>query len=184
MCRSLFLARVVIFTYLQLGLIGSLFARIIVGYVLVPAYYKKEIYSPYDYMGNQLGGNVRTMTSIVFSLGGILAQSSRVYLTAEVVIVVMKDQLQWMSGHFGLNSLAWAIILIGVVSVGWTLIGGITTVIWTDVILFLVFLLGAVAALITVATKLPGGFGDIFSMGWQAKESGSVGENSLSSISA
>ncbi len=164
------------FTYLQLGLIGSLFARIIVGYILVPAYYKKEIYSPYDYMGNQLGGNVRTMTSIIFSIGGILAQSSRVYLTAEVLNVVMRDQLQWLSGNIGLDPLAWAILVIGVVSVGWTLIGGITTVIWTDVILFLVFLLGAVAALITIATKMSGGFGDILNIGYQAKESGCWGK--------
>ena len=40
------------FTYLELGVFGSFFARVIVGYVLVPAYYKREIYSPYDYMGN------------------------------------------------------------------------------------------------------------------------------------
>ena len=84
------------FTYLQLGVIGSFLARIIVGYVLVPAYYQREIYSPYDYMGNQLGGRVRSMTTVLFTLGGMLAQSARVYLTAEVVIVVLNDQLTWL----------------------------------------------------------------------------------------
>ena len=37
-------------------------ARIIVGYWLVPAYYQREIYSPFDYMHNQLGGNIRGQT--------------------------------------------------------------------------------------------------------------------------
>ncbi len=164
------------FKYLQLGVMGSLFARIIVGYVLVPVYYKREIYSPYDYMGNQLGGHVRGMTSVLFSLGGILGQSARVYLTAEVVNVVLRDQLAWLTAQAGLNELAWSLIIIGVVSVAWTLIGGITTVIWTDVILFLVFLLGAFVALGTVAYNLEGGWAEMFRVGWAAKESGAWGK--------
>ncbi|MCP4591490.1 MAG: hypothetical protein GY842_12160 [bacterium] len=164
------------FTYLQLGVFGSFFARIIVGYVLVPAYYKREIYSPYDYMGNRLGGGVRAMTTVLFAIGGMLAQSARVYLTAEVLLVVMRDQLTWLAGSTGIPALAWSIIIIGVVSVCWTMIGGITTVIWTDVILFLVFLLGAAVALVTVATELAGGAGEIFRVGLAAKESGAWGK--------
>jgi len=164
------------FTYLQLGVIGSFLARIIVGYVLVPAYYQREIYSPYDYMGNQLGGRVRSMTTVLFTLGGMLAQSARVYLTAEVVIVVLNDQLTWLSDTLGLNPLGWAIILIAVVSVGWTLIGGITTVIWTDVILFLCFLVGAFVALATAVYNLSDGWGEFFNVGWAAKESGNWGK--------
>ncbi len=158
------------FTYLQLGLIGNLLARIIVGYVLIPAYYKREIYSPYDYMGNQLGGNVRGVASALFALGGVLAQSARVYLTALVLTVVLSDQLGWLADHCGGGPLAWAIILITVVAVAWTLIGGIATVIWTDVLLFLMFLAGAVVALATVAANLDGGLAGLFSAGWHARE--------------
>lgn len=164
------------FKYFQLGIIGTFLARIIVGYVLVPAYYKREIYSPYDYMGNQLGKPVRSMTSVLFSLGGILGQSARVYLTAEVLMVVLKDQLVWLNGRTGVPALAWAIIFIGVVSIAWTLIGGITTVIWTDVILFLVFMLGAFVALGTVIYNLPGGIGEFFRVGWEAKGCGPWGK--------
>jgi SSS family solute:Na+ symporter len=164
------------FTYLQLGVFGSFFARLLVGYILVPAYYKREIYSPYDYMGNQLGGRVRSMTTVLFTVSGMLAQSARVYLTAEVVIVVLNDQLKWLTDTIGLDQLAWAIILIAGVSVAWTLIGGITTVIWTDVILFLLFLVGALVALGTVAYELNGGFAEMFRAGWAAKESGPWGK--------
>jgi len=164
------------FTYLQLGVFGSFFARVLVGYILMPAYYKREIYSPYDYMGNQLGSGVRSMTTILFALGGMLGQSARVYLTAEVAVVVLHDQLACLSEVLGLNPLAWAVIIIGLVSVGWTLIGGITTVIWTDLILFLVFLLGAFVALGTVACNLSGGLGEMFRAGWSAGESGPGGK--------
>ena len=39
-------------TYLQWSL-GSIIARFAVAYWLVPLYYEKEIYSPYDFMGNR-----------------------------------------------------------------------------------------------------------------------------------
>lgn len=157
------------FKYLQLGVFGSVLARIIVGYVLVPAYYQREIYSPYDFMGDRLGGGVRSMTTALFALGGMLSQSARVYLTAEVLLVVLHDQLDWLSVHFGLSPLVWAITMIAIVAIGWTLIGGIATVIWTDVLLFVLFFVGAVVALVTIAANLDGGFAEIIRVGWNAR---------------
>ncbi len=157
------------FTYLQLGLIGTFLARIIVGYVLVPAYYEREIYSPYDYIGNRLGGNTRGVSTGLFMLGGMLAQSARVYLTALVLTVVLSTQLDWLSMHLGASPLAWAIILITIVAVIWTLIGGITTVIWTDVMLFIMFMLGAFIALGTVIVNLDGGFAEVLRAGWSVR---------------
>jgi len=156
--------------YLQLGLFGSILARVIVGYLLVPAYYEREIYSPYDYMGNRLGNGVRSMTTVLFAVGGMLSQSARVYLTAEVLLVVLNDQLTWLSDTLGFFPLVWAIILIAIVAIVWTLIGGIATVIWTDVLLFLLFLVGAVIALFTVAANLDGGFREMIEVGWNARE--------------
>ena len=159
-------------TYLQLGIFGSLLARLIVGYWLVPVYYKREIYSPFDYMHNQLGGRIRGLTTVLFVIKAMLAQSSRIYLASEVIVVVLNDQLVWLSHHLGLNELAWAIAIIAVVSIGWTLMGGMRTVIWTDVALFACFTLGAIVALFTVAYALSGGFAEMFRVGWEAKQSG------------
>ena len=54
-------------TYLQWGL-GSMVARFAVAYWLVPLYYEKEIYSPYDFMGNRLGTKVKTLVTGLFSI--------------------------------------------------------------------------------------------------------------------
>lgn len=159
-------------TYLMLGTFGSFFARVIVGYFLVPVYYEKEIYSPYDYMGNQLGGRVRSMTTALFTLGGLLGQSARIYLTAQVLIVLLPGQLSWLETNIGMDMLAWAILLIMLVSVAWTLMGGMTTVIWTDVVLFIAFFSGALIALGTVVYSLDGGIVELFRTGWDAKMSG------------
>ncbi|MCH7812404.1 MAG: hypothetical protein IID40_00130 [Planctomycetes bacterium] len=156
------------FTYLQLGVFGSFFARIIVGYVLVPAYYKREVYSPYDYMGQRLGPAVRATATVLFSFGGMLAQSARVYLTAVVLRVILHRELGVLADATGISELAWAVAAIGLVAIVWTLMGGIATVIWTDVILFLVFLIGAVTALIVIATHLGGGFAEMWQVGRSA----------------
>ncbi|HEV2295837.1 MAG TPA: hypothetical protein VGR35_18465 [Tepidisphaeraceae bacterium] len=144
--------------YLQLGVFGALLSRIVVAWFLVPAYYRNEIYSPYDYMGNQLGGGVRGMTTALFSLSGLLAQSARVYLTAVVLQVILRPQLAQVEALTGIRPLLAAIYLIGIVAIIWTLMGGIATVIWTDVILFGIFLAGALISLAVVAYHLPGGF--------------------------
>lgn len=157
------------FTYLQLGLIGSFLARVIIGYVLIPAYYRREIYSPYDYMGNRLGSGVRGVTSALFALGGVLAQSARVYITAIVLDLVLGPTVfAPLEQATGIDGLAWSIWTIGVIAVLWTLMGGITTVIWTDVILFGVFLIGALAAVVVIASRLDGGFAEMIAVGQEA----------------
>jgi SSS family transporter len=121
-------------TYLQWG-IGSIIARFLVGYWLVPLYYQKEIYSPYDFMGNRLGEGIRRLVTVLFSLGAILGQSVRVLVTAII--------LQTVTGI----SMPACILAIGGFAVVWTLMGGMRTVIWTDVIQFGIFMLGAGLAL-------------------------------------
>jgi SSS family solute:Na+ symporter len=79
-------------TYLQLGLIGLFLARWIVALWLIPKYFEEEIYSPYDYMANALGTRARTITTVLFSIGGVLGQAARVYLTGIVLQVVLYDE--------------------------------------------------------------------------------------------
>ena len=43
------------FRYLQLGLVAGLLSRLIVAGVLVPAYFRDGVLSPYDFMANRLG---------------------------------------------------------------------------------------------------------------------------------
>jgi len=120
-------------TYLQWGF-GAIIARFAVAYWLVPLYYEKEIYSPYDFMGNRLGNGIKQLVTGLFSLGSILGQSVRVLVTA----IILKE-VTGMSPEL-------CIIAIGVVAVLWTLMGGMQTVIWTDVIQFCIFIMGGCLA--------------------------------------
>jgi SSS family transporter len=135
-------------TYLQLTL-GALLARVIIGLWFVPAFYEREIYSPYDYVGDRLGAPARTATTLLFMLGAVLGQSVRVLLTALI--------LQEITGL----PLPVSIWIIGLVAVIWTLLGGITTVIWTDVIQFCVFVGALAAALVFIDLRVPGGWAGV-----------------------
>ncbi|MCE2391646.1 MAG: hypothetical protein J4G09_09205 [Proteobacteria bacterium] len=149
-------------TYLQLGLFGSLIARLIVGYALVPVYYRREIYSPYDFLGRRLGEPARRLSSGLFALGGLLAQASRVYLTAVVLQVILARELAWIEGATGVDPLTASVAAIGAVAVLWTWLGGIATVVWTDAVLFGLFLLGLAVSLLALSGTLDGGLSTAF----------------------
>jgi SSS family solute:Na+ symporter len=128
-------------TYLQWGF-GSIIARFAVAYWLIPLYYEKEIYSPYDFMGNRLGEGARRLVTGLFSLGSILGQSVRVLVTAIILQVVT-----------GMDARL-CIVIIGAVAILWTFMGGMQTVIWTDVIQFCLFIFGGVLALVLLVNEL------------------------------
>jgi len=141
------------FTYLLWG-IGSVIGRILVAIYFIPVYYEREIYSPYDYIGARLGRPAKALATVLFTLGSILAQSVRVLVAAIPLQVVT-----------GLP-IGWCIVAIGVFAIGWTLMGGMRTVIWTDVMQFLLFTLGGLLALGWVIASLSGGWGEF----WQTAD--------------
>lgn len=144
-------------TYLQLGVIGLFLARWIVALVLIPRYFEREIYSPYDYMGATLGRGVRSMATVLFTIGGVLGQAARVYLTGVVLEVILADEFGALEQATGVRGLVWSIGAIGVIAIVWTWLGGMATVIWTDAVLFAIFLLSIVASIWTAVSHVDGG---------------------------
>jgi solute:Na+ symporter, SSS family len=143
------------FTYLQWG-IGSLIARVIVGVWFVKVFYERGIFSPYDYMQQRLGRGARVLTTCLFFVSSILGQSVRLLVTALILWTVT-----------GLP-FAWCITIIGVFAIGWTLMGGMTTVIWTDVIQFFVFVGGGLLALGVILANIDGGLAGMLQVAGEA----------------
>ena len=133
------------FTYLQWG-IGSIIARIIVGIYFVRVFYQRDIYSPYDYMGDRLGIGAKRLATIIFQIGGILGQSVRVLVAALALKVVTPLEF---------HECIW---IIGVFAVGWTLMGGMRTVIWTGVMQFFLFVGAGLVSLAWMISSIEGGW--------------------------
>lgn len=144
--------------YLQITMIGSVVARFAIAWWLVPAYYEQEIYSPYDWVGKRLGEPVRRMMTLFGAVGGVLAQAARVYLTAVVLEILMGERLHAWEQASGIPSIALSIGLITAFAVAWTWIGGIVTVVWTDVLLFLVLSASSAAIIWWIVHGLDGGW--------------------------
>lgn len=136
------------FTYLQLA-IGYLLGRVVVATVLLPSYFRGEIFTAYQVLQDRFGGATRTTASALFLVTRALADGLRLFLAATVLQVLT----QWPVG--------WAIVVVGLVTVVYTFLGGLKAVIWTDVIQFSVYIVGALVALAVLAGKVPGGWGGL-----------------------
>jgi SSS family transporter len=140
------------YTYMMLA-IGSILARILIAYFLIPAYYRHEIYSPYEFMGRRLGPGVVRGASVIFLIGVVLGQGARLFLAA-IVLDAITD----------IGPVA-AILLLSLIGIAWTWIGGITSVVWTDVVQFVMIAFGATASLVAVMFAVPGGLHGIIDAG-------------------
>jgi SSS family transporter len=143
------------FTYLQWAL-GSVLARFLVGWFLVERYYGEGIYSPYDYMAQRLGPKVKAFTTVLFFLGSILGQSVRLLVTALILRTVTDLPFAWCIG------------LITAFGVLWTWMGGMTTVIWTDVMQFGLFVFSGLLAMGWLVATVDGGLGGILQVAGEA----------------
>ena len=132
------------YTYMMLA-IGSVLARLLIAWFLIPAYYRHEVYSPYEFMGRRLGAGVTRGASVIFLIGVVLGQGARLFLAAIVLDAIT---------NIGAVP---AILLLTLIGIGWTWIGGITSVVWTDVVQFVMIVVGAAAAVAAVIAAVPGG---------------------------
>ena len=156
-------------TYLQIGLFGYVAARLLVAWLLVPAYYRDDVISPYDLIERRLGAagaSVRRTATGMFWLGGVLAQSARVYLSAVVLDVLLHRELDWLERATGAPPHVAAVAAVVAIAVVWTWFGGIAAVVWTDVVLFLLFVGGVAVSLGVVARELEAGMTPALAAAW------------------
>ena len=149
-------------------IIGYVIARVILAIVLVPHYFKGEIYSPYQLFADNLGPSARQTAGGLFLLSETLAAGVRVYVASIPVKLMLGDKLLgWGTG----DPILGAILLFVILSLLYTYVGGVKAVIWTDAVQFGLFLLGGVFALCYIPTLMPGGAGAVFQ---QAADAGKL----------
>src|SRR5213082_429457 len=141
-------------------IIGYVIARIILAVVLVPHYFKGEIYSPYQLFANSFGPAARQTAAGFFLLSETLAAGVRVYVASIPVKLMLGDRLL----GFGTgDSILGPILLFVILSLLYTYVGGVKAVIWTDAVQFGLFLLGGLFALFYIPSLVEGGAGAVFS---------------------
>lgn len=123
------------YTYAQL-MIGYLLARLVVSAVFIPAYYKHDVVSIYEFLETRFGPRTRRIASAVFLLTRSLASGSRLWVPTLLLVVIWNRmnpghpltnwEQFWFTGG--------ALVLISLLTAAYTAVGGIKAVIWTDVL--------------------------------------------------
>ena len=136
--------------FLQLAM-GYLFGRILVSIFLLPQYFETGITSIYEVIGKKFGPDIQKVASGVFLITRVFADGVRFLATAVVVQVITG----W--------SLHIAVLIIGLVTLVYTLTGGIRTVVWVDSIQFVLYIFGGVTSIIFALNYLGKPLGDVIS---------------------
>lgn len=141
--------------FLQLT-IGYLLGRIVVAFVLLPAYYRGDINTAYALLDTRFGSATRRFASSIFLVTRALASGVRLFATAIPLALITG----W--------SYPTSIFIIGVLTLVYTYYGGIRSVVWVDVLQILVYMIGALGALGVLIATAPGGFEGIISASREA----------------
>jgi SSS family solute:Na+ symporter len=131
--------------FLQLVL-GYVLGRILVSQIFIPAYYRGDLETAYDFLGKRFGLPLRKWASTIFIVTRVLASGVRLFATA--IPVHMITGLEYSE----------SILLIGIFTLLYTYIGGLKAVVSMDVVQLFIYLGGAVAAVGLILHRLPGGW--------------------------
>ncbi|MGO1291223.1 MAG: sodium:solute symporter [Brevibacterium linens] len=136
--------------YLQLGL-GYIVGRVIVAYFMLPRYYDGEMITAYAYLGKRFGKSTQTTAGVTFLFTRLLADGIRV-LAAAIPLKVILDGLGVHTNYFVI------IVVLSLVTIVYTFIGGIKAVIWVDVAQMILYVLGGILAIIIISASVGGGW--------------------------
>jgi SSS family transporter len=133
------------FTFLQV-VMGYVVGRILIAFVLLPHYFRGELFTAYELIERRFGPGLRTLTSVLFLLTRAAAEGVRVYAVSIVVSIAL--------GTGEISSIA----IITVLTLIYTFEGGLAAVIWTDVVQTVIYVGGTMIGLATIVHLVPGGW--------------------------
>ncbi len=136
------------FTFLQL-VVGYVIGRVIISFVLLPQYFRGELYTAYQLIERRFGPGLRTVTAGLFLLTRAAAEGVRVYAVSIVVSIAL--------GTGEVTSIA----IIMLLTLIYTFEGGLAAVIWTDVVQTFICVGGTLVGLVTILHLVPGGWGSV-----------------------
>ncbi|MEP6944755.1 MAG: sodium:solute symporter [Acidobacteriota bacterium] len=147
------------YTYLQV-VIGYVIARFVISFLFIPAYFKGDLMTAYTLLENRFGVAVKNFAASLFLIMRALAEGVRIFAASIVVTAVLQTSLPDIP-----NITLWSIVIVGVLTLIYTFEGGISAVIWTDLIQLIIYIGGSLVAAYMLVTLVPGGWGEIYAQG-------------------
>jgi solute:Na+ symporter, SSS family len=139
-------------TFLQLAM-GYVIGRIIVSVLFIPAYVRGDLFTSYELLQRRLGSRVKVLSAVIFLVTRSLADGIRLFATALVIAVVTQVPVTAV------------VIVLGAAMIVYTVRGGVSAVIWTDVVQMFVYIAGAGAVAYALLERIPGGLPAVIEAG-------------------
>lgn len=139
-------------TFLQLAF-GYIIGRMLVSLLFIPAYFRGELFTSYELLQRRFGTKVKTLAAVIFLITRSLADGIRLFTTALVISIVTQVPVTWV------------VILLGTAMIIYTMRGGVSAVIWTDVVQMFVYLAGAIAVAVALLNRIDGGWAEVVRVG-------------------
>ena len=139
-------------TFLQLAL-GYIAGRVLVSVLFIPSYFRGELFTSYELLQRRFGAPVKNTAAVIFLVTRTFADGIRLFATALVVAVVTQVPVTW------------TVIILGVAMIIYTVRGGVSAVIWTDVVQMFIYVGGALLVFLGLLNLIPGGWNEVLAVG-------------------
>jgi SSS family solute:Na+ symporter len=139
-------------TFLQL-VFGYVIGRVLVSLLFIPAYFRGDLLTSYELLQRRFGPRVKNLSALIFLITRSLADGVRLFATALVISVVT---------HVPVTP---AVVILGVAMIVYTVRGGASAVIWTDVVQLFVYIAGAAVVFVSLLALIPGGWAEVVRAG-------------------
>ncbi len=141
--------------WLQLQ-IGDGLAFFVVAFLFIPFYRGIKLRTAYEYLERRFGPAARTLATLLFQLQLVFRAGVLVYGPSLALATITGIDVQL------------AIVAVGIIAIVYTMLGGITAVVWTDALQLGVVLVGLGISAIAIAAAMPGGFRGAFEIAGEA----------------
>ena len=136
------------FQFLQVVL-GYLLARVVIATLFLPHYFRGEMYTAYELMRRRFGERIRKLTAGTFLILRAMAEGVRVFAISIIISIIL-----------GTGEIA-SILVIVCLTLFYTFEGGLTAVIWTDVVQMVLYAGGAIVSFFVILGQIPGGWAHV-----------------------
>lgn len=132
-----------------LNLLGSIVGGCLVAALILPKLYNARTITIYGFIGDRFGESSKQANSVMFLIGQLLTSGSRLFIAAIAISVIAFGSIQF-------QFMVWSIIILGVISTVYTMLGGIKGLLYIDTFQTLLMIFTGVVGLCIVACDLGG----------------------------
>ncbi len=128
--------------------IGAIIAAVFVAKMLVPRFYAMKATTVYELLGARYGTTAMKSAGGMYLVGRLLASGSRLYMAAIAVAMILY-------GNIEASSIISSAFIMMVIGFSITFMGGIRSVLWSDLAQFAIYIFAALLVLYFLWSEIP-----------------------------